>query len=73
MIKVLEQAIDKVKSLDPDRQAYAASVLEDIATDAVFIIPDEHKAALDEALAQVNRGERASDAEMAALWKKCGL
>jgi hypothetical protein len=73
MIKVLEQAIDKVKSLDPDRQAYAASVLEDIASDAVFVIRDEHKAALDEALAQVSRGERASDADMAALWKKCGL
>jgi hypothetical protein len=73
MIKVLEQAIDKVKALDADRQAYAASVLEDIASDAVFVIPDEHKAALDEALAQVNRGERASDTDMAALWRKCGL
>ncbi len=73
MIKVLEQAIDKVKSLDADRQAYVASVLEDIVSDAVFVIPPEHIAALDEALAQVDRGERASDAEMAALWKKCGL
>ena len=73
MIKVLEQAIDKVKSLDADRQAYAASVLEDIVSDAVFIIPPEHQAALDEALAQVDRGERASGTGMAALWKKCGL
>jgi hypothetical protein len=73
MIEVLAQAIDKVKSLDADRQAYAASVLEEIASDAVFVIPPEHQGALDEALAQVDRGERASEADMAALWKKCGL
>ena len=73
MIKVLEQAIAKVKALDAERQAYAAAVLEDIVSDDVFIIPPEHLAALDEALAQVDRGERATGAEMAALWKKCGL
>jgi hypothetical protein len=73
MIKVLEQAIAKVKTLDAERQAYAAAVLEDIAANDVFIIPAEHMAALDEALAQVDRGERASDADMAKLWKKCGL
>lgn len=73
MIKVLEQAIAKVKALDPERQAYAAAVLEDIATDDVVIIPLEHLAALDEALAQVDRGERANEHDMAALWKKCGL
>ncbi len=73
MIKVLEQAIAKVKALDPERQAYAAAVLEDIATDDVVIIPLEHLAALDEALAQVDRGERANENDMAALWKKCGL
>ena len=73
MIKVLEQAIAKVKALDPERQAYAAAVLEDIATDDVVIIPLEHLAALDAALAQVDRGERANENDMAALWKKCGL
>jgi hypothetical protein len=72
MIKVLEQAIAKVKALDAERQAYAAAVLEDIATNDIVIVPAEHLAALDEALAQVDRGERASESEMAALWKKCG-
>ena len=73
MIKVLEQAIEKVKSLDTDRQAYAARVLEEVASETVFVIPPEHQAALDEALTQVDRGERASEEDMAALWKKCGL
>lgn len=73
MIKVLEQAIDKVKSLDDDRQALVASVIEDILADGVFAIPPEHLAALDEAMAEVDRGERASNEDMAALWKQCGL
>ena len=75
MIKVLKEAIEKVKRLPEDRQAYAAEVLEQIAAqeDGVFEIPDEHIAAVMEGLEQAKRGEFASDEEMAALWKKCGL
>jgi predicted transcriptional regulator len=41
-------------------------------------VPDEHRAAVLEGLEQAERGEfasdhDASDHEMAALWKKCGL
>ncbi|MFK4385350.1 hypothetical protein GPL17_28040 [Bradyrhizobium yuanmingense] len=39
----------------------------------VFAIPEEHRAAVREGLDQAERGEFASDAEMAALWKKGGL
>ena len=75
MIKVLKEAIEKVKRLPEDRQAYAAEVLEQIAAqpDGVFELPDEHIAAVMEGLKQAERGEFASDEEMAALWKKCGL
>jgi predicted transcriptional regulator len=38
-----------------------------------FIVPEEHRAAVIEGLLQAERGEFASDEEMAALWKKCGL
>jgi predicted transcriptional regulator len=38
-----------------------------------FIVPEEHRAAVLEGLRQAERGEFASDEEMAALWKKCGL
>ena len=38
-----------------------------------FIVPEEHRAAVLEGLRQAERGEYASDAEMVALWKKCGL
>jgi predicted transcriptional regulator len=75
MIKVLEQAIEKIKKLPEDRQVYAAEVLEQIAaagTD-VFQVPDDHRAAILEGLEQTRRGELVGDEEMAALWKKVGL
>ncbi len=75
MTKVLEDAIEKVRQLPEDRQAYVAEVLEQIAAAGsdVFIVPEEHRAAVLEGLGQAERGEFATDEEMAALWKKCGL
>jgi len=75
MTKILEDAIEKVRRLPEDRQAYAAEVLEQIAAAGSdpFIIPDDHRDAVLEGLAQAERGEFATDEEMAALWKKCGL
>lgn len=75
MIKVLEDAIDKVRRLPADRQAYVAEVLEQIAAagDDLFIVPEGHRAAVHEGLEQAERGEFVSDDEMAALWKKCSL
>jgi predicted transcriptional regulator len=75
MMKVLEQAIEKVKKLPEDRQAYAAEVLEQIAasSDGVFEIPEEHLTGVLEGLEQAKRGDFASDEDMARLWKKAGL
>ena len=72
MIKVLEQAIEKIRKLPEDRQTYAAEVLEQIAAqqDGVFEIPDEHIAAVMEGLGQAERGEFASDEEIDALLNK---
>ncbi len=39
----------------------------------LFIVPEQHRAAVLEGLREAERGEFASDEEMAALWKKCGL
>ena len=75
MMKVLEDAIEKVRKLPEERQAYVAEVLEQIAVAGSdpFTVPEEHRAAVLEGLEQAERGEFASDDEMAALWKKCGL
>jgi predicted transcriptional regulator len=75
MTKVLEDVIEKVRRLPEDRQAYVAEVLEQIVAndDVLFVVPDGHRAAVLEGLGQAERGEFATDDEMAALWKKCGL
>ena len=75
MTKVLEDVIEKVRRLPEDRQAYVAEVLEQIvANDGdLFVVPEEHRAAVLEGLEQAERGEFATDQEMVALWKKCGL
>ena len=75
MIKVLETAIEKMKSLPSERQAYAAHVLEQIAatTTTPFTVPDEHCRAVLEGLKEADNGELASDQEMAALWRKCAV
>ena len=67
--------IEKVRRLPEDRQAYVAEVLGHIvASDGdLFAVPEEHRAAVLEGLDQAERGEFATDQEMAALWKKCGL
>ena len=66
MIKLLEKAIEQIKDLPPERQAYAALVLKQIAADdgTPFEIPDEHRAAVLEGLGQAERGEFASDADV---------
>ena len=75
MTKVLEDAIEKVRRLPEDRQAYVAEVLEQIASagSGLFVITEDHRADVLEGLAEAERGEFASDEDMAALWKKCGL
>ncbi|MBR1120374.1 hypothetical protein JQ628_02515 [Bradyrhizobium lablabi] len=75
MTKVLEDAIEKVRRLPEDRQAYVAEILEQIAAAGSdqFVVPELHRAAVLEGLAEAERGEYVTDEEMAALWKKCGL
>jgi len=75
MTKVLDDAIEKVRRLPEDRQAYVAEVLEQIAAAGSdpFVVPEDHRAAILEGLQQAERGEFVSDDEMAALWKACGL
>ena len=69
MIKTLEIAIERLKSLPDERQAYAACVLEQIADNdsAPFQVPDDHRAAIFEGLEQAKRGEFVSDKDVTAL------
>jgi ABC-type nitrate/sulfonate/bicarbonate transport system substrate-binding protein len=74
MIKALEQAIQKVRALPEEKQQLAAELLEELAAvEEPYILSDAERAILVPALEQAKRGEFATDEEMAALWRKCGL
>ena len=73
MIKALEKAIEKVKALSEERQEYAAELLEQIANaddDAVYRLSDEERRLVREGLAELDRGEVASEAEVRAVFDK---
>ena len=75
MMKALEIAIEKLKALPEERQAYAAEVIEHIAAsgDGLFHIPAAHRPGVLQGLEQAGRGEFVSGEDMEALWKQCGL
>ena len=56
-----------------DRPAQITEMPERMAASGLFIVPEEHRTAVFEGLAEAERGDFAADKEMAALWKKCGL
>lgn len=72
MIKILEQAIDKLTDLPAERQAYVAEVLEHLAagSGSKFKVPDDHRAAVLEGLDQARRGELASDDAVDTLLRR---
>lgn len=72
MIKVLEQAIEKVKTLSEERQQYAARVLEQIAEagDGVYRLTDEERRLVRDGVADLEAGRIVSDADMDAFWRR---
>ena len=72
MIKVLENAIEKVKTLSEDRQRYAADLLEQLAAadSTVYRLSDDERRAIDEGLAELDCGESATEAQVRAVFDK---
>ena len=72
MTKLLEKALDAVRAWPADRQDEAAKLL--LALDRLGPAPyqasPEELTAIDEALEQVERGERASPAEVEAAFAR---
>ncbi|OGG58156.1 hypothetical protein A2853_01415 [Candidatus Kaiserbacteria bacterium RIFCSPHIGHO2_01_FULL_55_17] len=75
MTKLLEHAIEKVRRLPAAAQDDAAQILIGMAEDdqSPYVLTNEQRTEVRAALAEVQRGEFATEKEMAALWKKCGL
>jgi hypothetical protein len=72
MIKVLEQAIEKIKKLPRERQEYAAELLEQIADldEDVYVLSDDERRLVREGLDELDRGEVASEAEVRAVFDR---
>lgn len=72
MIKDLEDAIEKLKSLSPERQRYAAEVLEHIAAagDGLHRLSDEERQFVREGIADLDAGRVVSEADMSAFWNR---
>jgi hypothetical protein len=72
MTKLMEKALDAVRAWPADRQDEAAKLL--LALDHLgpgpYQASQEELAAIDEALEQVGRGERASPAEVEAAFAR---
>jgi hypothetical protein len=75
MTKLLETGIDAVRDLPADQQNRAGELLLSLAEQArmrVRLTPDQIED-VRLAVAEADRGDFASDEEMAAFWRKCGL
>ena len=71
MIKVLEQAIEKVKALSAERQEYVAEVLEEIAAEGdVYHLTDSERRLVREGTAELDRGEYANDTAVDAVLRR---
>ena len=73
--KRLAKALEAVRSWPIERQEAAADVLEHMnqLTTAPYKFSAEERVDLEEALAEAQRGEFASDAEVAAMFARHGL
>lgn len=75
MTKLLEKAIAEVRKLPEADQDMAAEMLLSLARrdEPRYRLTPEQVEEVKLAMAEAERGEFATDEEMAALWKKCGL
>ena len=75
MTKLLENGIDAVRGLPADQQNLAGELLLSLAEQSKRrprLTPEQ----IDDvrlAIAEADRGDFATEEEMAAFWKKCGL
>lgn len=75
MTKLLEHAIEKLSQLPKEQQDELARMLIKTADgeQTPYVLTKEERMDVQAALREIERGEFATEKEMAALWKKCGL
>ena len=72
VIKLLEDAIEKVKALPEERQRYIARVLEQLTDDdeAVHQLTNDERRQIQEGIDDADAGRVVSEADMDAFWNR---
>lgn len=67
--------LQRVETWPEEDQAELAEVARDIEArrSGVYTLTHDEEAAIREGLAQLDRGQGLSEAEMEAFWKRCGV
>ena len=74
MTKALKEAIEVLRELPEERQETVARAILQYASSAdVYHLSDEERAEVREGLAEIERGDIASDEEVAAVMKRIGV
>ena len=74
MTKALKEAIEVLRELPEDRQETVARAILQYASDNdVYHLSDAERTEVQAGLAEIKRGEIASDEDVAAMWKRFGL
>ena len=76
MTKLLDQALKAAQALPEDAQDEIARVVLELAgldQQAIHVLTDEERRAINASRAAASRGEFASDEDVAAVWAKHGL
>lgn len=73
MADTLDKAIDKLRALPPKRRRAIAAIIEDYLAsevEPVHILSEEERALVEEGLAELNRGEYATEPEVEAVFAR---
>jgi predicted transcriptional regulator len=74
MTKLVQEAIEVLKDLPEDRQATVARAILDYASgDGFYHLTDDERAEVRAGVRQIERGEIASDEDVARVYKRIGL
>lgn len=75
MTKMMKEAIEALRELPEERQETVARAILDYAShdEGVYHLTTEERREVRAGLAEIERGEVASDAEVAAVYKQIGL
>ena len=75
MTKMVQEAIEALQELPEDRQTTVARAILDYAShdDGKYHLTDDERREVRAGMAEVKRSEIASDAEVAAVYKRIGL